>query len=41
MSNRGAQEKKGAIIGYFSAPPGTSPEYNIYRKVATDLKDGE
>lgn len=32
-------EKKGAIIGYFTVPPQASPEYNVYRKVATDLKD--
>lgn len=32
-------EKKGAIVGYFHTPPTASAEYNIYRKVATDLKD--
>lgn len=32
-------EKKGAIIGYFNSPPGNTLEYNIYRKVATDLKE--
>jgi endoplasmic reticulum resident protein 44 len=32
-------EKKGAIIGYFASPPGNTLEYNIYRKVATDLKE--
>lgn len=34
------EEKKGAIIGYFSsALPNSIPEYNTYRKVAIDLRD--
>ena len=32
-------EKKAAIIGYFRALPGAIPEYNIFRKVAIDLRD--
>jgi len=32
-------EKKAAIVGYFNALPGAIPEYNIFRKVAIDLRD--
>ena len=30
---------KPAIIGYFTAQPGTTPEYNVFRKVSIDLRD--
>lgn len=33
------EEKKGAIVGYFAQAADNSPEYNVFRKVATDLKD--
>jgi len=33
------KRKKGAIVGYFTIPAGGSFEYNVFRKVATDLKD--
>ena len=32
-------EKKAAIVGYFKALPGAIPEYSVFRKVATDLRD--
>ncbi|RWS25055.1 endoplasmic reticulum resident protein 44-like protein [Leptotrombidium deliense] len=32
-------EKKASVIGYFEYPPESSMEYNVFRRVATDLKD--